>query len=126
MRCHFRRYNGVLSVTPGHNFLVLGSHFVLDGDAGFLLDALPPNVMLETELQKQALRWAVERMISEMRDPQPDGMLVTQQVAYTMLVEALCLYIRDNLHQGASWFSALADKRMMIALSSIHQEPARS
>ena len=33
------RYQGVLPVTPGEDFLLLGTHFDLEGDAGFLLDA---------------------------------------------------------------------------------------
>ncbi len=43
------RYQGVVSVNPGDDFLVLGSHFALEGDAHFLLDVLPPVVMLENE-----------------------------------------------------------------------------
>ena len=64
-------YNGVLRVSPGDDFLVLGSHFALEGDARFLLDILPPVVPLEREAKRESLRWAVERMLREMRDPQP-------------------------------------------------------
>ena len=41
------RYNGVLSVSPGEDVFLIGSHFALEGDARFLLDVLPPIVMLE-------------------------------------------------------------------------------
>ena len=65
------RYNGILSVTPGDNFLVFGGHFQLEGDARFVLDALPPAILLESETQYESLRWSVERLVSEMRDDKP-------------------------------------------------------
>lgn len=120
------RYNGILPVSPGDDFLILGSHFELEGSARFLLDVLPPIVTLENESQRESLRWAVERMLREMRDPQPGGTLIAQQVAYTMLVEALRLHLADDLQRGPGWLSALADSRMRMALSSMHREPARS
>lgn len=119
-------YNGILSASPGEDFFVLGSHFALEGDARFLLDVLPPVVMLENESQRESLRWAVERMLHEMRDPQPGGTLIAQQVAYTLLVEALRLHVADDLERGTGWLFALADRRMRAALSCMHREPARA
>lgn len=120
------RYKGILSVSPGEDVFILGSHFELEGDARFLLDVLPPVVMLENELQKESLRWAVERMLREMRDPQPGSTLIAQQVAYTLLVEALRLHLADELQRGTGWLFALADSRMAAALSSMHREPGRA
>lgn len=119
-------YNGILSVSPGDDFFLLGSHFALDGDARFLLDVLPPIVLLENGSQTESLRWPVERMLREMRDPQPGGTLIAQQVAYTLLVEALRLHLVDDVRRGTGWLSALADSRMRAVLSCIHQEPERA
>lgn len=66
-----KNYKGILAVTPGDDLFLLGGHFSLDGDARFLLDVLPPVVVLDAEPQKQSLRWAVERMPGEMRDLGP-------------------------------------------------------
>jgi AraC-like DNA-binding protein len=118
-----KRYNGVLQVTPGQDFFVLGSHFALEGDPRFLLDVLPPIVMIERESDRESIRWAAERMLHEMRDFQPGGTLVAQQVAYTLLVEALRLHIADGTRKDPGWLFALADKRMRTALSCIHQRP---
>jgi len=120
------RYNGILAVSPGEDFFVLGSHFALESDARFLLDVLPPIVRLENESQRESLRWAVERMVAEMRDPQPGGALIAQQVACTLLVEALRLHLADDPQRGANWLFALADRRMRAALSCIHGEPERA
>ena len=120
------RYKGVLSISPGEDFLLLGSHFGLDGDARFLLDVLPPAVISEAASQRESLRWAIERMLREMRDPQPGGVLIAQQVAYTILVEALRLHLADHVQRGAGWLSALADNHMRAALSSMHLKPSRA
>jgi len=118
------RYQGVLTVTPGEDFFLLGSHFALEGDARFLLDVLPPIVILKDEAQQESVRWAVERMLREMRDFQPGGTLVAQQVAYTLLVEALRLHSADDARRGSGWLFALADPRMRTVLTLIHQSPA--
>ena len=120
------RYNGILPLTPGDDFLILGSHFRLEGDARFLLDALPPVVLLESEEQRQSLRWAVDRLLREMRDPQPGGTLIAQQIASTMLVEALRLHVAEDIKKYPGWLAALGDLRLRAALSCIHGEPARA
>ena len=120
------RYNGVVAASPGDDFFVLGSYFALEGDGRFLLDVLPPVVKVDNDMQRESMRWAVERLLREMRDPQPGGTLVAEQVAYTLLVEALRLQLTDEADRGQGWLPALADNLMRSALSSMHQEPARA
>lgn len=72
------------------------------------------------------MRWAVERLLREMRDPQPGGALIAQQIAYTLLVEALRLHLADEVQRGTGWLFALADSRMRTALSSMHEAPERA
>jgi AraC-like DNA-binding protein len=120
-----KRHDGVLALSPGNNFFVLGSHFALEGDARFLLDVLPPIVVPEDSAQRESTRWAIERMVREMRDFQPGGTLVAQQVAYMLLVEALRLHVASNAPRGSGWLFALADARMERALTCIHQSPGQ-
>ncbi|WP_454857776.1 AraC family transcriptional regulator [Rhizobium binxianense] len=120
-----RDYKGILSVSPGDDMFLLGSHFSLEGDARFLLDVLPPVVVLEPTQQPETLRWAVERILTEMRDPQPGGTLIAQQAAYFLLVEALRLHLAHDT-SGSGWLFALTDRRLGAALSSIHEDPARN
>jgi hypothetical protein len=63
------RYNGVLPVSPGEDFMLLGSRFDLGDDGRLLLDVLPLIVLVEDEV---STRWAVERILREMRDPSPE------------------------------------------------------
>ena len=117
------RYNGVLAVTPGEDFLLLGTHFDLEGDAGFLLDVLPPVVLFTGDQQCTSMRWALQRLLSEMREPQVGGSLVAQQVAYTLLIDALRQYQEQN-DQPPGWFAALAEPQIRTALSCMHERPA--
>ncbi len=117
------RYQGVLPVTPGEDFLLLGTHFDLEGGAGFLLDALPPLVHLTGDQQCASMRWGVQRLLSEMRQPQVGGTLVAQQVAYTLLIDALRLHQEQRNH-GPGWFAALGEPQIRTTLACMHERPA--
>ncbi len=120
------RYNGILSCSPGQEFVLMGSHFIVDGNAGFLLKVLPPIIHLQKESDKASLRWSVERIMQELRDPQPGGLLVVQQVAYTVLVQALRLHLAETNGESNGWLFALGHKQIGAALSSIHNDPAHT
>jgi AraC-like DNA-binding protein len=107
----------------GGNYLV-GGHFVLTGShADILLKSLPPIVHIRKESDKAAMRWSLERMREELRDPQPGGSLIAQQLAYMMLVQALRLHLADGARGGVGWLFALADKNMSAALACMHDDP---
>lgn len=108
----------------GGDCLIVGGHFILRGaHAGILLGALPPIVHIRKESDRAALRWSLERMMQELRDPQPGGFLVAQNLAYLMLVQALRLHLTEGLKGGVGWLFALADKQMSAAISSMHDDP---
>ena len=120
-----KRDNGVSPYNGGGDCFIVGGHFVLAGKhAGILLGMLPPVVHLRTESDKAALRWTLERMMQELRDPQPGNFLVAQQLAYMMLVLALRLHLAEGLRGGVGWLFALADKQMSAAINSMHDDPA--
>ena len=110
-------------VTEGARYIA-GGHFALTGGhAEMLLHSLPPIVHIRRESDKAAMRWSLERMREELRDPQPGGSLITQQLAYTMLIQALRLHLTDAASAGRGWLSALSDKHMSIAIASMHNDP---
>jgi AraC-like DNA-binding protein len=113
------------SLNGGGDFFIVGGHFALTGNhAGILLEVLPPIVHLRKESDKAALRWSLERMMQELRDPQPGGFLVAQQLAYVMLVQALRRHLAEGMSGGVGWFFALADKQMSAAINAMHNDPA--
>jgi AraC-like DNA-binding protein len=118
---------GVISeirgLTEGARYIA-GGHFALTGGhAEMLLQSLPPIVHIRRESDKAAMRWSLERMREELRDPQPGGSLIAQQLAYMMLIQALRLHMADGASAGRGWLSALADKHMSIAITSMHNDP---
>jgi len=119
-------YNGIRALAPGDAFFLLGGHFVLDGNADILRSVLPPFLHLRNESDKRALRGSVERMMEELRDPQPGGFLIAQQSAYTMLVLALRLCLARGERGGVGWLYALADKQIARAIAIMHEQHAAS
>lgn len=103
---------------------LVGGHFVLTGEpAELLLGALPPIVHIRKESDKAAMRWSLERITAEVRDPQPGGSLIAQQLAFTMLIQALRLHLADSASARVGWLFALGDRQMSAALTCIHDDP---
>ncbi len=105
---------------------LFGGHFALEGaHADLLLGSLPPIVHIRKEADRAAMRWSLERMKDEVRDPQPGGSLMAQQLAYMMLIQALRLHLTDA-DGGTGWLFALADKHMSKAIQCLHEQPGHS
>ncbi|MBE9603624.1 AraC family transcriptional regulator [Acetobacteraceae bacterium H6797] len=114
------RRGGIVTHQGGGGCFLLSSRFALEGHhAGILLGALPPIV----HLKEGALRWAVERMMQELRSPQPGSFLLLQHLAHMILLDGLRQHVAAGAAEG--WLSALADRRMGQAMGAIHAEPAR-
>ena len=62
--------------------------------------------------------------MQELREPQPGGFLVLQQLALMMLVQALRAHLAEGASGGVGWLFALADKQMSEAIHLMHNEPA--
>jgi len=116
---------GIVSHNGGGDCFGVGGHFTLTGKhASILLEVLPPIVHIRKESDKAAMRWSLERMMQELRERQPGGFLVAQQLAYMMLIQTLRLHLAEGLSGGVGWLFALADKQMSAAIHSMHDDPA--
>jgi AraC-like DNA-binding protein len=119
-----KRNGSVHSFNGGGDCFIAGGHFAFTGShASILLGVLPPIVHLRKESDKAAMRWSLERMREELRESQPGGFLVAQQLAYLMLVQALRLHLAEGLRGGVGWLFALADQQMSAAITSMHDDP---
>lgn len=119
------RRGGVVSYNGGGDFSLVSSRFALAGDnVGMLLRMLPPIVHIRRESDRTALRWSVERMMQELREPEPGGFLVIQHLAHMILVQALRLHLAQARDGGVGWLFALADRKMGAAISAMHANPA--
>ena len=119
------RRGGIAACNGGGPFQLVGSHFTFaHNPAGLLLGMLPPIVHIREPARREALRWSVERLMQELRDPQPGGTLVADHLAHLMLVQALRVHLAQPLQQRVGWLFALADRRMSVAITAMHEEPA--
>jgi AraC-like DNA-binding protein len=123
---HGKRQNGGISTwNGGGDVSGVGGYFGLAGNhAGILLGMLPPIVHIEKESDKAALRWSIERMMQELREPQPGSFLVLQHLAQMMLVQALRAHLAEGLSGGVGWLFALADEQIGPAINALHGDPA--
>ena len=109
----------------GGDFFGVGGHFAfIDSHARILLGELPPVVHLRSESDKAELHWCLDRMRQELREQRPGSALVAQQLATTMLVQALRLHLVENADGQPGWLCALMDRQMREAITSMHAEPA--
>lgn len=116
---------GVALLNGGGEVAGLGGYFTLAGNhAELLLGVLPSLVHIRRDADKQALRWAMDRMRDELREPRPGGFLILQNLANLMLVEALRGHLAESSSDGIGWLSALADKQIGSAINAIHGDPA--
>jgi AraC-like DNA-binding protein len=120
------RAGGVVTYNGGGDVFLVGSRFTLSGaHAEILMGMMPPIVHIKKESDQAALRWSVERMMQELREPQPGNFLVAQHLAHLMLIQALRMHMAEGLRGGVGWLFALADKQMGAAIGAIHADPAR-
>jgi AraC-like DNA-binding protein len=105
---------------------IIGGHFILaGGHSELLLGSLPPVVHISGVANNTPLRLSFERMIEELRDPQPGGYLIAQQAAHTMLIQALRVHLRSEAGSGTGWLFALTDPQISIAIRAMHDHPER-
>ena len=115
---------GVLN--GGGNCSGVGGGFNFTGlHSDLLLGILPPIVHIRAEAAKASLGWLIERLMGELRDPQPGGTLMAGHLAQTLLIEGLRLHLAERSPNSAGWLFALADKQMREVISAMHAEPAR-
>jgi AraC-like DNA-binding protein len=117
------KINGVSEIPEGARYMAGGFFAFTGSHAEMILHSLPPIVHIRRESDKAAMRWSLERMREELRNPQPGGSLIAQQLAYMMLIQALRLHLADATNAGSGWLSAMADKYMSIAIASMHNDP---
>ena len=117
---------GIGVFNGGGDCFCIGGWFAFAGHhADMLLGVLPPIVHIRQADDRAALRWTLERMMHELREPRPGGVLVAQHLAHLVLVQALRLHLAEQAGGGVGWLFALADPQMSAAIQAMHQDPAR-
>lgn len=119
------REGSIARLNSGLDFSLVSCRFGLFGNqANLLLRMLPPIVLIRDTGGQAVLRWSVERMMQELREPQPGGFLVVEHLAHMILLQALRLHLADGATTGVGWLFALANKQMSAAIGAMHADPA--
>lgn len=117
---------GIATVNGGGDTVVLGGHFGFSGEhTAMLLGVMPPIFRLREDRDKEGLRWALDRMRSELAARRPGSALVAQNLAQVLLVEALRLYLAQASGEASGWLFALGDSRLAPAVIAMHADPGR-
>jgi AraC-like DNA-binding protein len=104
----------------------VGGYFGFEGmHAELLLGMLPPVVHIRAEAHKAMLRWSIERLMRELREPLPGSALIAGHLAQALLIEALRLHLAEHSHHSTGWLFALADRQMHAVIAAMHAEPGR-
>jgi AraC-like DNA-binding protein len=110
----------------GGGVLGVGGYFGFEGmHAELLVGMLPPVVHIRAEADKAGLRWSIERLMRELREPQPGSALIAEHLAQALLIEALRLHLAEQSHHRTGWLFALADRQMRAVIAAMHAEPGR-
>ncbi len=119
------RDGAVTSINGGGDYFAIGGWFSFAGNhSEILLGVLPPIVHIRKDADKATLRWSLEQMMREMREPQPGAHLIARHLAHMLLVQALRAHLAEGSRGGVGWLFALADKQMGAAITAMHADPA--
>lgn len=116
---------GVITHQGGGEVTGIGGYFTFaNAQSAMFLDVLPDIVHICAEADRFALRWFIERLMQELRVPQPGSYLLAQQLVQQILVQVLRLCIARGAVDNVGWIFALADPSMNAALSAMHANPS--
>jgi AraC-like DNA-binding protein len=118
-------HGGTAVYGGGGDFFMTGSRFLLSGPiAAVLLRSLPTAIVIRQDPQQDAVRWALDRIAEELRDPRLGGALSIAHLSHFVFVQAVRNYL-DAACQVGGWLGAIADSRLSRAVAAMHGDVAR-
>jgi AraC-like DNA-binding protein len=114
----------IVTHNGGGDFLAVGGFFALASDqADLLLGAVPPIISFHKGRERDTMEWCVNRLTSELRDPDAGTHFVAEQLATLMLVQALRSSMAQTSPSQVGWLTALADPKLRTAIAIMHHDP---
>jgi len=120
------RSNGeVVTYEKGGTCFVCAAHFGFDSpDSSLLLGMLPPVVHINDKTDQTAMRWALDRMMAELRTPRAGSDLIVEHLSHLILIQALRQQLTAPDGARVGWLSALADPPVAAVIAALHSAPA--
>ena len=120
--------DGIAVHNGGSEVLLISGRFDFSSHhASKLLDALPPIIHVpRASGEAGVLRWSLDQLVSELRNPQPGGALVSVHLVHLMLVQVMRLHLANASGDAPTgWFRALSDRQISAAINAMHGDPSR-
>lgn len=115
----------VIVHNSGGDFAFAGTRFEVDRRrTGTLLGALPPLIHLHEAEDRDAMRWCITQMMTELRAARPGGALATRHLAHLILLQAFRLHLARQASQRVGLLYALVDPHLGRAIEAMHADPA--
>lgn len=106
--------------------MVGGGGSFADGEAAFILEALPAFLRIgRTSPRAGAVTRVLALLAAEVGDGRLGTSFVTERLAEILLVEAIRAYVDTGTVDRVGWIAALADPRIGAALRLMHGDVAR-
>ncbi len=110
----------------GETVMVGGGSAFADGEAAFVLEALPAFLRIDRASPGAgAVARTLALLEAEVGDERLGASLVTERLAEILLVEAIRAYVGTGAADRVGWIAALSDRRIGAALRLMHGEVAR-
>lgn len=120
-----RPNGGVATYNGGGDCFLYAGHFGFDRrEAGMVLGFLPAMVHIHEQDARATLRWSLDRIMAELRNPRPGGDLTVEHLAHLILVETLRRHLAENSGGQKGWLAALADPKIGAAVTAVQSAPA--
>lgn len=121
-----RDAEGNLRIGAGAHFMMIGGLLEVDEQrCGFLRESLPLLIHVSGQQEEAAkLRWLLTELAEEMLRNRAGSATAITHLAKLLFVEALRLHIEDAKFEQPGWLTALDDRRISIALRSVHADPS--
>ena len=122
------RHGGTALYNGGGEFFMTGARFLLSGPAADVLTgALPPLIVLRGGgAQGDGIRWALDRLAGELREPRLGGALSIEHLSHFLLLQVMREHLSDAPPETAGWLAALSDPPVSRAVVALHADPARA
>ena len=85
---------------------------------------MPLTIHLHEAEDRDALRWCILQMITEMQAGRPGGALAARHLAHLMLLRAFRLHLSRQAGDRVGVLYALADPQLARAIEAMHAYPA--
>lgn len=116
---HVAIFNG------GGRATIVSGVFSIDGrHSDILFGVLPPIVHVRGDADRAVLRWSLDLMMRELRDPRPGSRLIMEHLAQMVLMQALRAFLAQEGNNRVGWLFALGDRQIGAAIGAMHADPA--